>query len=327
MRPAVSSEPYEARKALCEKLISVSQTWKGGATYPAVLLRVLLRQAPDAEPLTAQELALAAAAEKPTSAPLATDEQAKDWLKNHWPKVEKLAADQAAVIADAAVECGATDIPQPTVESPQLSGRGNRQRYQLRWGPLPNTTGRGRGLPQAGPIPFYRTEVVQRGPVSRLLGRGVPMRGWILASFSTFVAVSMIVAALVGLALFSLLLTNVTTGQAATIVVLFVELAWTFYVSAVPLLAIAYLRVARAPWWMQSGDRDLVLEWHTTQLWPAKELLLSRFRATCPTCGGQLHLEQRGFFDMTVVARCAQAPLQHVVSFDPITQSGRQLLP
>ncbi|MCA9179617.1 MAG: hypothetical protein KDB14_34410 [Planctomycetales bacterium] len=55
-------------------------------------------------------------------------------------------------------------------------------------------------------------------------------------------------------------------------------------------------------------------------------LRLVRYAATCPICGGDIHLASGApEWRRRTVGRCADAPREHVFSFDPVLQSGKRL--
>jgi hypothetical protein len=160
---------------------------------------------------------------------------------------------------------------------------------------------------------------------------GFSTRSWRGVLLMLLVAISLLLMATTGLVGGLLLWSSQTlTPKDGLLIAMLGMVAWTIWTSIRPLIALPTHRVVPAPDWLlglsqfhgqltlRRGGRGRL----PTSAWFA----LVRHWGTCPQCSGEVEIARgEPEFPGRLVGRCADSPMEHVFSFDPIALEGRSL--
>lgn len=153
-------------------------------------------------------------------------------------------------------------------------------------------------------------------------------RGGVLLAILVFdVAAVFVVTAWAGLLLW---LSGPDIGPSVVTALLAAAFAATIWSTARPLAILPTRRLTIAPEWMLGWNQffgQLILRRGAAGRFPEGSwLCLVRFWGTCPVCSAEVDLSDGGHeFPGRIVGRCADAPMEHVYSFDPTSCTGKPL--
>ena len=323
-----------AGRQLTDFLGAAINTWKQKTRMDGVLLQALLNlsatqpdQAPDG--FTAMELAdemgkiLGRGWSKTDTSEVIASKVRKQWKRltdELWPQKQEgliqLAADQG-------MDC----LPQ--LDRVEGGGSGRPTRYRIVTTPTsmtPDQSIPSMAAPLPGEIRYICEDLTDAGFITRWFSRGYVVSSWRRWPLVFMVVASMLVA--IG-AIFLLVLVLQLPPSKRDILSWLIVLAggaWVSWETVMRVLVLPDQRIGMAPWWIQLGESDRLLEWRCPPRHPEKSIKASRYTATCPLCNGKVVVKSGGLRHWgRLVGRCAEAPSEHVFSFDHVLRRGYPL--
>lgn len=266
-------------------------------------------------------------AQRVESATPTSRENARAWLRRHWPKVEAIPLEYP--LLGELAEAAEAPVPWPSREG-SAGGRHQRTYYFLDARPLTASLWDAPPRPPAPPgtisYTLERVEKVRFGLFTQLL-KG-PLTGWrrTLAIFSVFSALW----ASIALVPMYVLWTDEPVTGAWTFDLFLVALAlFALWEVALPLLRIINRGAVVAPPWAASGPFPLIERNPVGRREDGSSissLSLVRYTATCPLCGGRVTIVNgAGAMRGRLVGACERAPNEHQWTFDHVTRVGAPL--
>lgn len=221
----------------------------------------------------------------------------------------------------------------PAISREEGGGRGHPTRYRLGFTPEsvdPAGSDRQPAPVDADyPVRYFTDEVVSRRLFRWLARQGYALDGWRGRLFAGVMLVAAVGLLGLMLVLWLALIHQATVlGFLSTMgsLITLTVLAWLV---GRPLLTLADNRIVLAPWWLQPrgpAHDDQLLELRHDPALGVNVILLTRYTADCPSCGGKLAIASgRREFHGRLVGRCNRAPNEHVFSFDPVLRRGKSL--
>ncbi|GAB3261420.1 hypothetical protein GCM10027296_35430 [Chitinimonas naiadis] len=176
------------------------------------------------------------------------------------------------------------------------------------------------------PVVTYTTDdVVTKDRLTKLLARGIQMRGIYRFVFLTVCLVLLVAVAILGTVLVIQLAWPGLQADTRSLL-LQVAIAITVAMTLHDIFSLPTKRVAMAPFWLQGENWDCVLQWSRHVGQPAT-IQVVRYGATCPVCGGEVRIRSGEFrFYGRLVGTCVESPREHIYSFDHIMRRGRLLV-
>lgn len=246
-------------------------------------------------------------------------------IRKTWRQAEEVWESRRRGIEERLLEQGIA--LRPKIGKTGGGGRGNSNRYWLRWeaaqsdrNTVPQPT---EPVPENG-LRYFTEELDEPGHL-RWLARGVSLSGW---GGRLFVG-GLVFASLGLLGLTAILALGVvlSPGSPGTLMVFLLYLFVAWWVIR-PLVRLGEDRQIVAPWWLQSldGPDDRLLELQADSTGQGNRLRLTRYVGACPRCGAEIHLGKGpGALHDRIVGRCRRVPTEHVYSFDPALRIGNPL--
>lgn len=260
------------------------------------------------------------------SSPDDKNQMSKD-VRAQWKKLEELWDIKNEGVRQRFADIGQARMPTPA--RAEGGGTGNPTRYRFDWtaeersnAPEPSTS-----LPP-GAIRYIREDTLDAGILARPF-----VGGWEISGYRRLIVILSILipGILVELFIVDYIFATRRPGGISVAHILenlfatgaIVASFWFFFGS---LVVSGTRRIVRAPDWMSFKYDDLLLERQNPPLHPVKAIMAVRYTATCAHCGGRVEIKSGGLaFWGRLVGRCANAPAEHVYSFDHILRIGHDL--
>lgn len=309
-------------------------TWEQRTRMDGVLLQALLKlsaiqpdQAPDG--FTAMDLAdemgkiLGRGWSKTDTSEVIANKVRKQWKRlteELWPQKQEgliqLAADQ-----------GMDWLPQ--LDRVEGGGSGRPTRYRIVTTPISKTPDQ--SIPSiADPLPgeirYICEDLTDAGFITRWFSRGYVVTGWRRWLLLLMYIVTTLVAIVAILWLFKVLQLPPSSRDALSWLIIYTGATWVAWETVMRVLVLPDVRIGMAPWWIQLGESNRLLEWRCPPRHPEKSIKASRYTATCPLCKGKVVVKSGGIQHWgRLVGRCEEAPSEHVFSFDHVLRRGHPL--
>ena len=264
---------------------------------------------------------------------VADDEACRGTVNKAWKRAEALWQSKHEGILQRFQECGWNTIPELSRDSDNVGGRGRVTRYKLVFRP-PMSDGtleaQGTRSPiEAGGLRYYTEDVESAGILARSLAKGWLLTGWRGSAFVALVVLGVIVGIAIALAIIGALVFAPTGETLASSLVIAAIAGGALWWAFRPLGLLARDRITIAPLWLQSIRdpwEDRLLELRRLPGHEVNHIFLTRYTASCPTCGADIHVSPgRKEFHDRLIGRCARAPNEHLFSFDHVTRTGTAL--
>lgn len=184
--------------------------------------------------------------------------------------------------------------------------------------------------PEPEGLVAYRAEAVRPSLPFRPVfdPQGAPRRASTRALAALILATQLLAMVLLSLAMLSLLAQPVT-AWGVFVALVFVAAAGGLAVSTRALWQIPERKLVIAPWWLLAWNEPFGVVHMGARQGPRgtmRPTALVRYTAECPVCGSDVELAEGGAqYPGRIVGRCLDAPSEHVLSFDPVTRTGRLL--
>lgn len=177
-------------------------------------------------------------------------------------------------------------------------------------------------------VRYICEDIENAGFLARIFSKGYRIAGWRKWLLISTIAIPLVILwLLLVIALFGF--TMWTVLGAKTVISSFLSFFICFaaiWHTIGSIIDLPTKRIVLAPWWMQSEDKDRLLEHRYPPRYPEKSVKAVRYTAKCPICGGTISAQSGGFeFWKRIIGRCEHAPGEHVYSFDHISRQGRRL--
>jgi hypothetical protein len=320
--------------------------WRESKEHAGLLLQALCdltieSNAPTEEGFTNKDLAVRAVrlGGQPASWGVSRDHEVADievcrsTVNNAWKRAEALWERKREGILERFQERGWTAIPELFRDGDNVGGRGRTTRYKLVFHPRPpDATREDDGTHRrtdTGDIRYYTEDVESAGILARSLAKGWLLTGWRGSIFVALVVLGVILGtaiALAGMGAIAFAPTGKTLTASLVIAIIAGGALWSGFR---PIGLLARDRITMAPPWLQSIRdpwEDRLLELRRLPGHEVNHIFLTRYAATCPTCGADIHVSPgRKEFHDRLIGRCARAPNEHVFSFDHVTRTGMAL--
>lgn len=260
-------------------------------------------------------------------------EVCRSTVNNAWKRAEALWQSKLEGILQRFKERGWNAIPDLSRDSDNVGGRGRATRYKLVFRPpLPDATLEDQGTRnpiEPGELRYYTEDVESAGILARSLAKGWLLTGWRGSILVALVVLGIILVAAIALAGIGAIAFAPTGTTLATSLISAIIAGGALWWGFRPLGLLARDRITIAPLWLQSLRdpwEDRLLELRRLPGHEVNHVFLTRYTATCPTCGANIHVSpgRKEFYDR-LIGRCARAPNEHLFSFDHVTRTGMAL--
>jgi len=256
-----------------------------------------------------------------------TSDVIADRVRKTWKRLtEELWPQKMEGITQLAIDTGLHSIPCP--ERIEGGGSGRPTRYRLSTTPVnaPTEAASDEAHLSPGEVRYICEDLEDAGLIARFFSRGyqiVGWRRWVLAL--TFVGVFLL--ALMAILLMIAIVNNPGPHRDTTYwLFIYAGAGWLAWITIMRILILPDTRIGPAPWWIQLGEEDRLVEWRCPPKYPNKAIKAARYTGMCPRCGGKVIVKGGGLaFWGRLVGRCEESPREHVFSFDHITRLGRPL--
>ncbi|MGB4227951.1 MAG: hypothetical protein WBJ68_15190 [Candidatus Dechloromonas phosphoritropha] len=256
-------------------------------------------------------------------------EQISDKVRRQWKQLEKLMDQKREGLFQQAADQGFSYIAWP--ERDEGGGTGKMTRYLLRERQVSinvdeteSTLGASVHTSSADEIRYICEDLDDAGPIVRHFYRGYKMNGW-----RRWMFVAVILIAAIEAAFLVIVVTASLSGKAGVmgfINILFAAAVslWGTWKVIGPIVTLPDRRINLAPWWMQSENDDRLIEWRCPPKHSMKAIKAARYTSACPLCNGKISVKNGGReFHGRLVGRCAEAPSEHIFSFDHVLRRGK----
>ena len=217
----------------------------------------------------------------------------------------------------------------PQLDRVEGGGSGRPTRYRIVTTPLsrapdqsiPSIAGH---LP--GEIRYICEDLTDAGFITRWFSRGYVVSGWRRWPLVLMIITTMLVA--IGAVFLLVLLLQLPPSKRDIFswLIVFAGVAWVAWETVMLVLILPDTRIGMAPWWIQLGEKDRLLEWRCPPRHPEKSIKASRYTAICPLCKGKVVVKSGGIRHWgRLVGCCEEAPSEHVFSFDHVLRRGSPL--
>ncbi len=254
---------------LPEFLGAAISTWEQRNRLDGVLLQALLTltatqpsQAPDG--FTAMELAdemgniLGRGWSQTDTSEVIASKVRKQWkrlIDELWPQKEEgllqLATDQGMDWL-------------PCLDRIEGGGSGRPTRYRIVSTPISKTQGKlvtPTVEPLHGEIRYICEDLTDAGFIARLFSRGYVVSGWRRWALAFTYIATMLVAVVAILWLFKYLQLPPSSRDALSWLIIYGCAAWAAWETVMRILVLPNQRIGMAPWWIQLGESDRLIEW------------------------------------------------------------------
>ena len=257
-----------------------------------------------------------------------TSDVIADRVRKTWKRLtEELWPQKLEGITQLAIDTGLHSIPCP--ERIEGGGSGRPTRYRLSTTPVNAPTEA--AIPDEahlspGEVRYICEDLEDAGLIARFFSRGYQIVGWRRWALAlTFVGAFLL--ALMAILLLIAIANNPVQDRGPTYWLLLYGVAgWLAWITIMRILILPDTRIGPAPWWIQLGEEDRLVEWRCPPKYPDKAIKAARYTGMCPRCGGKVIVKSGGLaFWGRLVGRCEESPREHVFSFDHITRLGRPL--
>lgn len=223
----------------------------------------------------------------------------------------------------------------PELKKTEGGGAGNPSRYRIEWHPLAETEREAFNIREnsinqqnASDAAYICEDIQSTNTLVNLFANGYQLHGWRKYLYISGVGLPLLFGWVL-LVVFLLGLTYLDNLEAKSLFNSFFALA-TFSIliwkTIGPLIRLPEDQIVLAPWWLQSDDKDRLLERRAPPRYQDKSIKAVRYTAKCPVCGGKVHAKSGGLeFWRRIVGRCENSPREHVFSFDHVTRRGTSL--
>ena len=327
-------------------LQDVISRWKAGGDHAGLLLRALsdLTAESDAraeEGFTNKELAVRVVklGGQPASWGVGRDQEVAEYeacrvtVNKAWKRAEALWQSKREGVLQRFQERGWNATPELSRDSDNVGGRGRATRYKLVFHPRPSDAtleDQGtRSSVSTGGLRYYTEDVESAGILARSLAKGWLLTGWRGSAFVALFVLGAIVGTAIALWVVGAIASAPTGKTLAASLVTAIIAGGALWWAVRPIGLLARDRITFAPIWLQ-GIRDpwedRLLELRRLPGHGVNHIFLTRYAATCPTCGASIHISPgRREFHGRLIGRCARAPNEHLFSFDHVTRTGSAL--
>lgn len=255
-------------------------------------------------------------------------EQMSRKIRNIWNDAQTLWDEKLQGLVQGLSDSGINMVPK--LDKIEGGGPGNPSRYKIIWETTDSSL-KENLYPNAYKsfdITYICEDVTKPGFLARIFTSGIEITGWRKWTFVLTIGISL----LLGWLLLLVFLGQVSLWQQVGTVAVFktfgsLIIIWGLIWATIgKFINLPVNKVVSAPYWMQSGDGDRLLEHRHPPKYPVKSIKAVRYTAKCPICAGQVNTIQSKFeFMGRIVGRCMNAPVEHVFSFDHYTRSGKSL--
>jgi hypothetical protein len=327
-------------------LQDVISRWKAGGDHAGLLLRALsdLTAESDAraeEGFTNKELAVRVVKlggqpsklggrSRPRSRGIRSlQSYSEQGLEARGSSLAKQARGGTPAVSGARLERHTRAVPRQR----QCRRPGPRTRYKLVFHPRPSDAtleDQGtRSSVSTGGLRYYTEDVESAGILARSLAKGWLLTGWRGSAFVALFVLGAIVGTAIALWVVGAIASAPTGKTLAASLVTAIIAGGALWWAVRPIGLLARDRITFAPIWLQ-GIRDpwedRLLELRRLPGHGVNHIFLTRYAATCPTCGASIHISPgRREFHGRLIGRCARAPNEHLFSFDHVTRTGSAL--
>lgn len=323
-----------AGRQLTDFLGAAINIWEQKTRMDGVLLQALLSlsaakpdQAPDG--FTAMELAdemgkiLGRGWSKTDTSEVIANKVRKQWKRltdELWPQKQEgliqLAMDQG-------IDC------LPLLDRVEGGGSGRPTRYRIITTSISKAPGQlppSMAVSPPGEIRYICEDLTDAGFLTRWFSRGYVVSSWRRWLLVLMYIAMTLVAIFAILWLFKVLQLPPSSRDALSWLFIYAGAAWVAWETVMRVLVLPDQRIGMAPWWIQLGESDRLLEWRCPPRHPEKSIKASRYTATCPLCQGKVVVRSGGIRHWgRLVGRCEEAPSEHVFSFDHVLRRGSPL--
>lgn len=252
-------------------------------------------------------------------------------MRDYWKKLEGVWPNKAEVLRAQAKQAGLDWVIKPE-KSESTGGSGRTSRYYLKCISIDQQHLVNAAIPpisisdtSSPEILYFPADISDFNIIIRKLGDGLELVGWKRRIFLTALLSLLIICCVLFVGFFWLFSQIPITGNIhALISTLMITAA--VVVTTQPIFMLPIDRIVKAPWWLQWGTENILLEWRCPPRYPSNSIKAIQYAAICPICGGTVAVGAKGFgLNHPLRGRCAEAPNSHVFSFDHITLKGRPI--
>ncbi len=257
-----------------------------------------------------------------------------DYIKEKFKELENRLSDDAR-LRDIAIEKGLTHYGLPAKVSG--GGRGRKTRYSLKVVPISEKEiaayldhQETYNVPEGG-VRYIEQNRNEKPPFGSRWAHRFEMKGWKAVGLFLLIMIPIFDLVLFGF----IPLTLQFFPDSLPFVINYItasSIIWGFAaLFLLPFYRLMDKRVAFAPQWMNlSSMRHYLMEYRPIRDKDGKssgrKIYMVHYKADCPVCGGDVVVE-RGWlrFPGRYVGKCNENPVEHVYSFDHVTQTGKPL--
>lgn len=258
-----------------------------------------------------------------------TNEIIADKVRRYWNLLtEKLWPQKAEGITQLVLDRGLSRVPE--LDRIEGGGTGRPTRYRIKFVPIAppqiEEAGHQHSAFTGNEIRYICEDLSDAGFMARLFSKGYQITGWRRLALLGVYAAALLIIAIAVLLLIAVLIDR-PMRQNIFYVLFEYAIIWSaFWLSIGSVLALPNTRIATAPWWIQLGEDDRLIEWRCPPRYPSKVIKIGRYTAVCPICSGKVIVKGGGLkFWGRLIGRCQESPREHVFSFDHILRTGREL--
>lgn len=257
-----------------------------------------------------------------------TSDVIADRVRKTWKRLtEELWPQKQEGVTQLAIDTGLHSIPYP--ERIEGGGSGRPTRYRLSTTPV-NAPTEAAISDEAhlapGEVRYICEDLEDAGLIARFFSRGYQIVGWRRWALALTFAGAFFLALMAILLLIAIANNPVQDRGAVYWLFVYGVAGWLAWITIMRILILPDTRIGPAPWWIQLGEEDRLVEWRCPPKYPNKAIKAARYTGMCPRCGGKVIVKGGSLaFWGRLVGRCEESPREHVFSFDHITRLGRPL--